>query len=346
MAILQISQLSCGYSTENVLQCLDLQMEQNEILCLLGASGCGKTTLLKSIAGLQEIQQGEILFNQQNLAKLPVEKRQIGVIFQDYALFPHLTVKENIAFGLFQKSTGEKQAIIEKMTALVRLTGLLERYPYELSGGQQQRVAIARALACEPRLLLLDEPFSNIDSQVRYQMIDEIKEILKNQKIPAIFVTHSKEEAFAFADRLAIMDQGKIVQVGDADALYQMPINKFVAEFLGNVNYLTCEVLSPCSFRSAIGDYHFDHPLHFADGKAVEVGKKVDWLVRPQSFQIHQDENGSGVIIRKRFLGPYSQYQVQVGETVFMVQSSKHFPVNTQVRLDYKCVLPVLFDVE
>ncbi|HDR1021879.1 TPA: ABC transporter ATP-binding protein [Pasteurella multocida] len=345
MNILQISKLSCGYSAENVLQNLDLQMDRNEVLCLLGSSGCGKTTLLKSIAGLQEIQQGEILFGHQNLAKLPVEKRQIGVIFQDYALFPHLTVRENIAFGLMQKSAGEKQEIIEKMTALVRLTGLLDRYPYELSGGQQQRVAIARALACEPRLLLLDEPFSNIDSQVRYQMIDEIKEILTSQQIPAIFVTHSKEEAFAFADKLAIMDKGKIVQVGDAASLYQMPVNKFVAEFLGSVNYLTCKATSEYGFTSPIGDYQFTQSLTFSDGSPIPVGSTVHWLVRPQSFQIHQDDNGSGIIVKKRFLGPYCQYQVQIGDEVFSVQSPKNFPVKTQVRLNYKCEQPTLFRI-
>jgi len=345
MNILQISQLTCGYSTENVLHNLDLAMTQNEILCLLGASGCGKTTLLKSIAGLQDISQGKILFNEQNLAGLPVEQRQIGVIFQDYALFPHLTVKENIAFGLQKKKAAEKTEIIEKMTALVRLTGLLERYPHELSGGQQQRVAIARALACKPRLLLLDEPFSNIDSQVRYQMIDEIKDILKSQQIPAIFVTHSKEEAFAFADKLAIMDKGKIVQVGDADLLYQMPINKFVAEFLGNVNYLTCRITSDRSFNSVIGEYTFTQPLTFSNGKPISVGQNVHWLVRPQSFQIHLDEQGSGIISKKRFLGPYFQYDVNIGDECFMVQSPKNFPLDAQVRLNYKCTAPVLFDI-
>lgn len=344
MTILQISQLTCGYNAENVLKDLDLTMAKNEILCLLGASGCGKTTLLKSIAGLQEIEKGEILFNQQNLAKLPVEKRQIGVIFQDYALFPHLTVKENIAFGLQHKSRTEKQNMIEKMTALVRLTGLLERYPYELSGGQQQRVAIARALACEPRLLLLDEPFSNIDSQVRYQMIDEIKEILKSQQIPAIFVTHSKEEAFAFADKLAIMDKGKIVQIGHVDALYQMPINKFVAEFLGNVNYLECQITSENSFESPIGHYQFEQVLKFSNGKLIDCIKQVDWLVRPQSFQIHRDDSGSGFIIKKRFLGPYCQYDVKINDKIFTVQSPKNFPVGERVRLNYKCTLPILFE--
>lgn len=345
MNILQISQLSCGYNSENVLQNLDLQMERNEVLCLLGASGCGKTTLLKAIAGLQETQQGEILFGNQNLAKLPVEKRQIGVIFQDYALFPHLTVRENIAFGLHQKSAVEKQKIIEKMTALVRLTGLLDRYPYELSGGQQQRVAIARALACKPRLLLLDEPFSNIDSQVRYQMIDEIKEILTSQQIPAIFVTHSKEEAFAFADKLAIMDKGKIVQVGDAASLYQMPANKFVAEFLGSVNYLTCRITSECSFTSAIGNYQFTQPLTFSDGSPIPIGSDIHWLVRPQNFQIHQDDNGNAMIVKKRFLGPYYQYQVKIGESLSIVQSPKNFPIKTLVRLNYKCEYPTLFRI-
>lgn len=344
MKILQISQLCCGYDAANVLQHLDLQMEQSEILCLLGASGCGKTTLLKAIAGLQDIQQGKILFKGQELASLPVEKRRIGVIFQDYALFPHLTVAENIRFGLFAKNNQEKQQIVEKMAALVRLTGLLERYPHELSGGQQQRVAIARALACEPHLLLLDEPFSNVDTQVRYQMIEEIKDILKSQQIPAIFVTHSKEEAFAFADKLAIMDKGKIVQIGNTEELYQRPVNRFVAEFLGSVNYLSCKMTSPNSFSSSIGDYQFTQPLHLANGQALQIGQQAHWLIRPQSFQIHLDAASKGQILKKRFLGPYNQYDVQIDEQIITVQTPKNFPLQSQVRLDYKCEYPVLFE--
>ena len=345
MNTLNIQSVSSRYGSQAVLQNLSLQLEQNEILCLLGASGCGKTTLLKAIAGLQPIQQGKILLNAQDLSLLAVEQRGIGFIFQDYALFPHLTVQENIAFGLHNKSATEKQKIIEKMTALVRLTGLLQRYPHELSGGQQQRVAIARALACEPKLLLLDEPFSNIDSQVRYQMIEEIKQILKQQNVSAVFVTHSKEEAFAFADKLALMEGGKIVQFGRADELYSRPKNKFVAEFLGQVNYLNCSVQSTNSLATPLGEIRSTHPLQTSEGKTLAAQSSVQWLLRPQHIQLeHSDEENAAVIVGKQFLGQHYCYQVQINETALQVHSIHSLPLKQKVRLNYHAESFVLFE--
>ena len=335
MNTLHIQSVSSRYGTQPVLQALDLQLAQNEILCLLGASGCGKTTLLKAIAGLQPIEQGKMLLDNQDLAELPVEERRIGFIFQDYALFPHLTVKENIAFGLHNKSKTEQQKTIEKMTALVRLDGLLQRYPHELSGGQQQRVAIARALACEPKLLLLDEPFSNIDSQVRYKMIDEIKTILKQQQISAIFVTHSKEEAFAFADKLALMSQGKIEQFGEAEELYNQPTNKFVAEFLGHVNYLPCVLNSPTSLLTPLGEVTSPQPFTTANGQTLIPQQNVQWLLRPQHIQIESDDKGSAVIVSKQFSGQYYQYQVEINNTTLQVHSIHSLSVMQKVQLNY-----------
>lgn len=346
---LNIQSVSSRYGSQAVLQDLSLQLEQNEILCLLGASGCGKTTLLKAIAGLQPIEQGKILLNNQDLSLLPVEQRGIGFIFQDYALFPHLTVQENIAFGLQKKSTAEKQKTIEKMTALVRLNGLLQRYPHELSGGQQQRVAIARALACEPKLLLLDEPFSNIDSQVRYKMIEEIKQILKQQKISAVFVTHSKEEAFAFADKLALMEGGKIVQFGKADELYNRPKNKFVAEFLGQVNYLNCSVQSATCLTTPLGEIRSPHPLQTAEGKPLVAQDSVQWLLRPQHIQAEccteniTENTELAVIVEKRFLGQHYCYQIRINETTLQVHSIHSLSVNQKVRLHYYAESLVLF---
>lgn len=326
MNTLSINQLTCGYGTQTILQDLTLSLEKEEIVCLLGASGCGKTTLLKAIAGLQPIEQGQILLAGKDLTYTELNQRQIGLIFQDYALFPHLTVAENITFGLQQKSAAEKQTILQKMTTLVRLQGLEQRYPHQLSGGQQQRVAIARALACEPKLLLLDEPFSNIDSQVRYQLIEEIRTILKQQKVPAIFVTHSKEEAFVFADKLALMDKGKIVQFGDAHTLYHAPNSRFVAEFLGNVNYLPCQIKEK-QVISAFGT--FDLPsAHYADQTEIKEGDNAFLLIRPEDVTIQEREQTSeqsctdyqqacqvsicsnAVIKQRIFLGGHYRYHI------------------------------------
>ncbi|PJG85501.1 ABC transporter ATP-binding protein [Conservatibacter flavescens] len=344
MKTLKIQSLSSYYGAHTVLDNLNLELHNNDILCLLGASGCGKTTLLKVIAGLQPMTQGSILFNQEDVSQLAVEQRNIGLIFQDYALFPHLSVRDNIGFGLHEKSAVEKQKIIEKMTALVQLNGLLERYPHELSGGQQQRVAIARALACEPKLLLLDEPFSNIDSQVRYAMMTEIKEILKQQNIPAIFVTHSKEEAFVFADQLAIMEKGKIVQIGEASALYRQPINPFVAEFLGGTNYLACHINEQNQLVSILGEHEFTQTMTLSNGNQAPKMTALRWLLRPQHIQLHIDLAGSARILGRQFLGQLYQYRIQIGESVLLVQSVEEYEVGLAVRLSFQCKQPVLFE--
>lgn len=206
MSCLQVENVSCRYNGRNVLEQLSLSVADNEIVCLLGASGCGKTTLLKAIAGLLPLAEGEIRLGATLLdgpgVSVPPEARNIGMIFQDYALFPHLTVADNVGFGLTRLDRPARQQQVEEALTLVKLQGLGDRYPHQLSGGQQQRVAIARALVCKPKLMLLDEPFSNIDTQVRMKLILEIRTLLKQQGIGAIFVSHSKEEAFAFADRL------------------------------------------------------------------------------------------------------------------------------------------------
>lgn len=336
MRILEIEQLTCEYGHNTVLAELTLCLENNDILCLLGASGCGKTTLLKAIAGLLPVKQGKILLNGKDLTSIATEHRQIGLIFQDYALFPHLTVAQNIAFGLSHFSSQEKQKIVEEMTALVRLEGLLQRYPHQLSGGQQQRVAIARALACQPKLLLLDEPFSNIDSQVRQQMIAEIKQILKQQNIPAIFVTHSKEEAFAFADKIAIMQQGKILQMGIAQELYEKPINKFIADFLGNCNYIQVDYVNNNQIKSIFGEHYQPNGFYYTNGKAIDPQQPVYSVVRPQHIDIQIDKQGKGIIIDKLFVGNVYQYQIQFEQQLLNVQHYQSFDLGEQVKLTYR----------
>ncbi len=327
MALLEIQNLSTQFGTTKVLKNLNLQLKQDEIICLLGASGCGKTTLLKAIAGLIEISQGTITLENQDLSKVAVENRQIGFIFQDYALFPHLTVTENIQFGLDKLSPQEKQQATEKILETVKLQGFGKRYPYELSGGQQQRVAIARSLVCNPRLLLLDEPFSNIDTQTRYEMIDEIKVLLKKQNVPAIFVTHSKEEAFAFSDKIAIMDQGKIVQYEEPTTLYNKPKTQFVADFLGETNYVDCEVLDNHHLLSALGQDYFDH-IDYPKGK-------YQWLVRPEKLAININSQGKGVVIKKLFLGQQYRYDIAINDLNLTAYHRNNIPIDTKVDIGF-----------
>ncbi|MFZ7230415.1 ABC transporter ATP-binding protein [Avibacterium avium] len=339
MNTLTITDFTCAYQQQNILQNLNLSIENDDIVCLLGASGCGKTTLLKGIAGLIPLHSGKIYLQGKDISQLEPNQREIGLIFQDYALFPHLTVGENILFGLHQKSSQEQQKTLQKMTALVRLQGLEKRYPHELSGGQQQRVAIARALACRPKLLLLDEPFSNIDSQVRHQMIEEIRTILKQQHIPAIFVTHSKEEAFLFADKLAIMDKGLICQIGTPSQLYQQPNSPFVANFLGEMNYLPCQPIDDQHCQSLLG-------VHLCSPHQSQ--QTPNYLaIRPEQLQLRVADTptqANGIIRQQRFLGAYYKYQVEVAGQSLNVISQHEFPLHSAVQIDLKNgVTPLLF---
>ncbi|MBY5993035.1 ABC transporter ATP-binding protein [Ferrimonas balearica] len=319
MSKLTIQALACEYDGKRILSDLNLNLEQDEILALLGPSGCGKTTLLRAIAGLMAVQGGEIALDGRVISAAgnltPAEHRGIGVIFQDYALFPHLTVAQNVAFGLRQWPKAEAAERVEEMIRLVKLDGLGERYIHELSGGQQQRVAIARALAYKPKLLLLDEPFSNIDSQVRGELMAEIRAILRSQGVSAIFVTHSKEEAFAFADRLAILHQGKVAQNGPAEELYYRPASRFVADFLGGGNYLDATVASEHEVHTPLGAIQSVSPLRFPPAHQGEL------LLRPQQLALEPDAEGSGVVTARRFKGTYCDYQVSVGPVELAVRS-------------------------
>ena len=334
MKSLQIKNLKVCYQQQPVLKDLSLQINNDDILCLLGASGCGKTTLLKAIAGLVPLTEGQIILNQRDLSTIAVEKRKIGMIFQDYALFPHLTVAQNIAFGLGQASKSEQSAA--EMAELVQLSAYLSRYPHELSGGQQQRVAIARSLACKPDLLLLDEPFSNIDSQVRYQLIEEIKTILKSQKVAAVFVTHSKEEAFVFADKLALIEQGKIVQFGNPVELYQQPHSRFVADFLGSSNYLPCHLQDSDSLKSALGTFRFDAPLLLANGEAIDSNKPLFCLIRPQELYLCTTQVPNATVLERRFLGHTFEYRLQIDGCLLSMYSNQLIEIKQKIAVFYR----------
>jgi iron(III) transport system ATP-binding protein len=334
LAKLALKHLVYRYDGKAVINDLNLSVEANEIVCLLGASGCGKTTTLKLIAGLLSPQSGEIELDGECISSsstlLPPQKRQIGMMFQDYALFPHMTVAKNIAYGLSSWSKAERLSRVDEMLKVVHLEGLGERYPHELSGGQQQRVAIARALANRPKLLLMDEPFSNIDSQVRFAMIEEIRGIIKSQGISAIFVSHAKEEAYAFADKLAIMDEGKVLQVDRAQTLFSAPKHIKVAEFLGQGIYLEAKKTNSLHVQTQFGAIESTIPLpDIAHGKVY---------VRPQHIALNQSAGQPATLVKGRFLGADYAYTLEVGAQTIEVL------VPVTERIDE--TLPVYFTIK
>jgi iron(III) transport system ATP-binding protein len=341
MSSLILQGVSYAYNGTKVIDNLDLTLGKDEIVCLLGASGCGKTTTLKAIAGLIEAKQGQVfidgkLVSDANTFVSP-EHRNIGMMFQDYALFPHLTVANNIGFGLSGMSKADKQARVSEMLKLVHLVGCADRYPHQLSGGQQQRVAIARALAYKPSLLLLDEPFSNIDTQVRFELIADIRRIIKAQQVSAVFVTHSKEEAFAFSDTLAVMHQGKIAQQGTPEQLFAKPRSKEVAEFLGQGIYLSATALTATEYQTQFGVVESIQPQQHG------VADKGVIYVRPHQLELASNNDTQQQcervsILCSRFIGSAYVYTVVIAEQEIEVaaQYGQSFEINEQVIIKIK----------
>ncbi|EHU9471617.1 ABC transporter ATP-binding protein [Vibrio vulnificus] len=326
---LSIKKLTCQYDAQTVLESLSLEVEQGQIVCLLGASGCGKTTLLKAIAGLLPLSSGEMSLNCMMIDNgehwVPPEQRNIGMIFQDYALFPHLTVAENVVFGLRGWSSEARQSKVKEMLELVHLSPFADRYPHQLSGGQQQRVAIARSLAYKPDLLLLDEPFSNIDTQVRHELIAEIRKIFKQQGVTAIFVTHSREEAFAFADKMAVMNHGVIEQYGTASELYYKPSSKFVADFLGGGSYLPAKRLSESEFETHLG------VVEATAQQSILINDQCELLLRPQHIQISAAEESSIRIMEQQFMGDHCRYVIEANGNKLLASSAEALNIGQMV---------------
>jgi iron(III) transport system ATP-binding protein len=308
--MLSLNNVSVAYQKTEAVQDVTFELGVGQIGCFLGPSGCGKTSLLRAVAGFEKISGGKICLRDQLVSAkgshLEPEKRRVAVVFQDYALFPHLTVAQNIAFGLQDRNTLQKRERVAELLILVGLPGYESRYPHVLSGGQQQRVALARAMAAKPDLLLLDEPFSSLDAELRDELAKELRAILKHEKTTALMVTHDQHEAFAMADVIGVMNKGRLLQWTDAYALYHRPINRFVASFIGDGVFMSATVDNNSMLNSVLGVL----PINFSSG--FKQGDKVAFLVRPDDI-IHDDESETlAKVVDRSFRGSHILYQLEL----------------------------------
>jgi iron(III) transport system ATP-binding protein len=334
MALLTLAHVTKRYAPNDppAVDGLSFSLEAAHILALLGPSGCGKTTTLRLIAGFEVPDVGHIAIGGRTMAEggrreaVPPEQRGVGVVFQDYALFPHLTIAENVAFGLSRLSRRERLARVGEILDLVGLAGLAVRYPHELSGGQQQRVAVARALAPFPALLLLDEPFSNLDADLRAQMRDEVEKILRATGTTAVFVTHDQEEAFTIADVVGVLDHGRLEQMGSPETIYHHPATPLVAEFVGAADFIPGLVTSE-GIVTELGVV--------ANLESREPGERVRVMIRPDDVTFVPRSDGDAVILRRYFRGSETLYCLGLpsGHRVHSSQpSSAAFATGTRVR--------------
>ncbi|MFC4359365.1 ABC transporter ATP-binding protein [Halobium salinum] len=324
-AVLELDGVSKRFGSETVIDDMSLSVREGEIVTLLGPSGCGKTTTLRLVSGLERPDGGDIRLRGESVAGsgsfVAPEQRGVGVVFQEFALFPHLTARENIAFGLKEWPADEREARVDEMLSLVGLEDQHDSHPSELSGGQQQRVALARSLAPEPEMLLLDEPFSNLDVDLRVKMREEVRRILKEAGVTAVSVTHDQEEALSISDRVAVVNDGRIEQIGTPEGVFQHPESRFVAGFLGHASFLSATV-DGGTVRTGVGSLPRDQ-IH---GLAPEYDDTdIDVLVRPDDVSATPvavadgDRSGeaaetaaNGRVVSRRYLGPTILYEVEL----------------------------------
>jgi len=334
----QLTGLRRTFGTVHALDDLDLSIEPGELIALLGPSGCGKTTALRVLAGLEDADGGQVLVGGKDVTGLPANRRDMGMVFQAYSLFPHLTALDNVEFGMRLRGRRKAAGRAREMLELVGIEAFAGRYPHQLSGGQQQRVALARALAIEPSVLLLDEPLSALDAKVRVQLRDEIRRIQTSVGTTTLFVTHDQEEALAVADRVGVMRAGRLEQLASPAEVYLQPSTPFVADFVGLSNRLPGT----------------------ATGSEVEVlgarlplltpasGSSVTALVRPESVDLAADPDGAGQVLTTSFLGPISKVTVTVGDVLVVAQVASgrlgELTAGTRVRVTLRPVPVTLAD--
>ena len=323
-----------------VVEDLCFEVYTGEIFALLGPSGCGKTTTLRLIAGFERADAGEICVDgrcfEGSKTHLPPEARDIGIVFQEYALFPHLNVLENVAFGLKKLPAKLRDERAMTVLEMVGMTVFKDRKPHQLSGGQQQRVALARSIAPNPKLILLDEPFSNLDAGLRHSTREEIRVLLKNAAMSAVFITHDQEEALCFADRLAVMHDGRIEQIGTPETVYRRPQTPFVADFLGATNLIDGEAEGDCA-ETPLGRFRI---APSARGKVL-LSVRPEHLIMVQSDATGQS-NGVGEIVMREFKGHDLTYRVKIGAENYVVQTDYCCPLQVGAQVTLRAVEPAV----
>ena len=340
--LIEVKNIDCRYRGETIIKDLSLHANEGSLVCLLGPSGCGKTTILRAIAGFEPVYSGHIKIANRTVSKpgfteVP-EKRQLGMVFQDYALFPHMTVMDNVCFGLRQHTKEQQQKIATETLGLVGMQDYGRRYPHELSGGQQQRIALARALAPKPNAILMDEPFSNLDVEMRKRLSTEIRDILKGLGITGIMVTHDQDEAFALGDMVGVMKDGKILQWDTPFNLYHEPNNRFVADFIGQGVFIDGVMVTPSEIQTEFGIINADRAYNWAENSPVEI------LLRPDDVIYDPEGPLKGQVTQKAFRGAEIMYtlELETGSKVLsLFPSHEDFTIGDQVgiRMDLQHVV-------
>ena len=345
MPKLQINAIKSVIEDTTIVNRLSLSLEKGEVGCLLGPSGCGKTTLLRCISGLQALVEGDITLSEKVISHsdftLPTEQRNIGMVFQDYALFPHMTIQQNIQFGITHLSRAQRKQRTQSLLELVSLPGMEKRYPHELSGGQQQRIALARALAPKPDILLMDEPFSGLDVELRESLAREVRCILKAEGITALMVTHNQNEAFAIADSIGVMQDGKLLQWDTPYRLYHEPKHPFIADFIGQGSLISGTVCDCQAVHTELGLLKAHLPFGVITGEAVSV------LVRPDDILHDDDSDWQLEVVNRAFRGSHFLFTLKLpsGEKVLCMSQSHHdHPIGSKLgvklEMDHAIVFP------
>ena len=328
--IIELRDISKNFGDQQVLRGINLDIYENEFLTLLGPSGCGKTTILRIIAGFEEPSNGQVLFNGENIAKLPPYKREVNTVFQKYALFPFLNVRDNVAFGLKLKGLDDDiiSQRVDRMLSMVGLKGYEKRDVTRLSGGQQQRVAIARALINEPKVLLLDEPLGALDAQLRKGMQIELKKIQKEVGITFVFVTHDQEEALSMSDTIVVINDGIIQQVGSPMDIYNEPEKRFVAEFIGESNIIEGNMIRDCLVK-------FDDIEWECVDKGFKPNEEIEVVLRPEDMDVVDVDQAklTGTIVSKVFMGVHYEYFVETSYRKYKVHTTESYEVGKEIGL-------------